>query len=134
MPLQTTLENLDQKLTQMGVAGHAVGLDHHRKELSAYRRRTREGHVASARAMGEELAECEADDVGDLTITGDIQYGHAEPQHSRKLPAVGAAVAGASVPLLMLLGHWLAGKEESVTVIDATTTATTHTLRPDELP
>jgi hypothetical protein len=72
MPLQTALDNLEQKLTQMGSAATAVGLEDHRAMLAATRKRTREGHVAMANAAGTQL-ESEADEVGDLIMTGDIQ-------------------------------------------------------------
>ena len=84
MPLQTALDNLEQKLTQMGSAATAVGLEDHRAMLAATRKRTREGHVAMATAAGTQL-ESEADDVGDLIMTGDIQL----QQETRQPAATG---------------------------------------------
>ena len=86
MPLQTTVENLTQKLTHLGAAATAVGLEDHRAMLAAHRKRTHDGHVAMSRAAGMPVSG-EDDDVGDLTITGDIQL----QQETRQPVATGTA-------------------------------------------
>ena len=86
MPLQSTVENLTQKLTHLGAAATAVGLEDHRAMLAAHRKRTHDGHVAMSRAAGMPVSG-EDDDVGDLTITGDIQL----QQETRQPAATGAA-------------------------------------------
>jgi hypothetical protein len=75
MPLQTTLENLQQKLTQMGVAGHAVGLENHRQMLHDANKRTRDAHRLQMKSLGESQEDREDDEMGDLVITGDIEFG-----------------------------------------------------------
>ena len=84
MPLQTALDNLTQKLTHMGAAAAAVGLEDHRAMLAAHRKRTHDGHVAMSLAAGMPVSG-EEEDVGDLTITGDIQL----QQETRQPAATG---------------------------------------------
>jgi len=84
VPLQTTVENLTQKLTHLGAAATAVGLEDHRAMLAAHRKRTHDGHVAMSHAAGMQVSD-EEDDVGDLTITGDIQL----QQETRQPAATG---------------------------------------------
>ena len=84
MPLQTALDNLAQKLTHMGAAASAVGLEDHRAMLAAHRKRTHDAHVAMSLAAGMPVSG-EEEDVGDLTITGDIQL----QQETRQPAATG---------------------------------------------
>jgi hypothetical protein len=103
MALQTTLDKLEQKLQQFGAAATAVGLEDHREMLAANRRRTREGHVAMAKAAGESLP-MEDEEMGDILMTGDIQVTKDQPSSTAKigkdlakLLAAGAIGAGAVV-------------------------------------
>ena len=122
MPLQTALDTLDQKLVQLGAAASAVGLEDHRAMLAAARRRTREGHVAMSQAAGMQAsveAE-EEDDVGDLTITGDIQLQKQAPHPPATgvmkdlAKTIGAGAIGAGV----LLGSQIAMDRQPEAVED----------------
>jgi hypothetical protein len=128
VPLQTNLEDLQEKLTGIGIASQAVGLEDHRAMLAATRRRTREGYEAMAKAAGLEPIRGD-DDMGDLIITGDIQQSQ-EHKNGGTGKLIGAALAGAGIPLLFAAGYWLAGKPDTPTSTNPNTD-TSSTIRPD---
>ena len=137
MPLQTALDNLDQKLVQMGAAASAVGLEDHRAVLAAARQRTREAHIAMSQAAGVQVS-AEEEDVGDLTITGDIQLQKESPRPPSNgamkdlAKMLGAGAVGAGV----LLGSQIAMDkqpevvEESPAVVQPAPPDHTATIRP----
>ena len=97
--MQSTMENLKGKLVSLGAAAQAIGLEHHWKELAAQRQRVNDSHAAMGKAAGFEVEQNGDEDMGDLTITGDIQI--PQPQTPVKngmakmaiAATVGAAVA-----------------------------------------
>ena len=140
MPLQTTIQNLKEKITGIGVAQQAVGLEHHRKDLAAYRRRTREGFEAMAQATGFDTPSSAAgrDDMGDLVITGDIQLDNKQSSHPSNgaTKVVGAAVLGAALAGGPAIGYWWGDREEGgeePTAVVADSDAS-NTIRPDDQP
>jgi hypothetical protein len=135
MPLQSNLEDLQEKLVGLGAGAQAVGLEDHRAMLAATRRRTREGYEASARAAGFEPVSGD-DEMGDLVITGDIEMNkNHEPPVSKPNGGIsktlGAAALGAALVAGPLLGYWLATPDSGPPSID---TNTQNTIRPDDYP
>ena len=137
MPLQTTMENLKQKLTQMGAETSMVGLEAHRAMLAASRKRTRESHVAMSRAAGMQVSE-EEDDVGDLTITGDIQLQQESPRPAStgaakdlaKMVAAGAIGAGAIVGSQIAMDRPEPVMEDPPAIVQPVQPDHTATIRP----
>ena len=80
-PKQTPLENSAQQLSGPGLnlilAARAVGVESHRQLLADAQKRTREGHLAMAKAAGmQDTVDMQdtgmSDDMGHLIVTGDI--------------------------------------------------------------
>jgi hypothetical protein len=135
MPLQTALDNLTQKLTHMGAAAAVVGLEDHRAMLAAARRRTRDGHVAMSKAAGVQVSE-EDDDVGDLTITGDIQLQKQAPPVNGAVKDLAKMLGAGAIGAGVLLGSQIAmdrqpeAVEESQSVVQPAQPDHTATIRP----
>jgi len=114
MPLQTSIQNLREKLTNLGTAAEAVGLEDHRALLAASRKRTRESHVIMAQAAGldleaEAVSSSEDSAMGDLTITGDIQIAPGAPPPSSSSPTGEAASLAKDMAKLLGAGAIGAG-------------------------
>jgi len=142
MPLQSAMDNLKQKLTQMGTAAQAVGLEDHRAMLAATRQRTREGHEATARAAGFKPIPIQGtDEMGDLIVTGDIQLDRSQREggdaiktgSSGPLKTIGAALLGAALVGGPLFAYLWASRDKSPAVVN-TDENTQNTIRPDDLP
>ena len=129
MPLlQTGLDHLQEKLIQLQAGASAVGLDHHRRELAAYRQRVKDSHDYAARAAGHEPSEGE-DMGGDFILTGDIQQ--TSPQQKNYLPMILAGLLGAAVPISSAVGYFCmanSGTDAEPPIVHGST------LRPDFAP
>jgi hypothetical protein len=93
--MQSTMENLRGKLVSLGAAAQAIGLEHHWKELAAHRQRVQDSHVAMGKAAGFEVEKNGDDDMGDLTITGDIQIPQPQANNGMAKMAIAATVGAA---------------------------------------
>ena len=132
MPLlQTGMDNLQEKLIQLQAGASAVGLDHHRRELAAYRQRVKDSHDYAVRAAGHEPSEGE-DMGGDFILTGDIQQ--TAPQQKNHLPIILAAILGTTLPLSSAVGYWMANFNGTDAEPPIVSKDLSNTLRPDFAP
>jgi len=86
-PQQEVADTVAKLAPRLAVAAHAVGLEDHRRLLSDYAQRVRDGHKAMANAagMGDTVTELPRDDMGNLVVTGDINVGGGDASSVQKI-------------------------------------------------
>jgi len=120
----TALENLRGKLVDLGTAAQAVGLDHHWRELAAHRQRVQDSHAAMSESAGFKASEA---DMGDLTITGDVQIAPpGQPAQSKGIAkaAIAATVGAALASGAMVAAHQLSDSDAAPPPVADTDTDT----------
>lgn len=87
-PLEEAGERIAEGMPGMYLAAKAVGLEDHRRMLADHARRVRSDYNRLNRAAGGRVADGDGDDMGNITITGDINVADAR-QASRILDRLG---------------------------------------------
>jgi hypothetical protein len=99
---------------RLSVAAQAVGLEDHRRMLSAYNQRLADSHRAQMKAMGlDSLADAAGDgtEVGNIFVTGDITHTYAKPPDTTapQAPQQANGMSGAAKAIITALGLATAG-------------------------
>lgn len=92
---KSAVQEIAQRAAETGpglaAAAKAVGLQNHQRMLRDAANRVRDSHLAQMKAAGFDPGNAPEDDMGDIIITGDIQYAPApatEPTSPASTPAV----------------------------------------------